>query len=45
MNMIDRIRQRRRISRQNQLLQHAWEKAPTPHGRDEINLFSQRKVF
>ena len=45
MSMIDRIRQRRRIAREDRALQIARTKAPTPSARDEINLFSQRKVF
>ena len=45
MSMIDRIRQRRLINRENRAITRAWQSAPTPAMRDEIAIFAQRKVF
>ena len=45
MSAIDRIKQRRLINRQNRALDRAWHSAPTQAMRDEIAIFSQRKVF
>ncbi|MEV6634362.1 hypothetical protein AB0M54_26805 [Actinoplanes sp. NPDC051470] len=42
MSMIDRIRRRRVISRENRALQRAWQSAPTQTMRDEIAIFTQR---
>lgn len=44
-NMIDRVRERRLINRQNRALDRAWHSAPTQTMRDEIAIFAQRKVF
>jgi hypothetical protein len=45
MSMIDRIRQRRMINRENRAIDRAWQSAPTQSMRDEITVFAQRKVF
>jgi hypothetical protein len=45
MSMIDRIRHRRLINRQNRAIDRAWHSAPTQAMRDEIAIFAQRKVF
>jgi hypothetical protein len=45
MSMIDRIRHRRMINRQNRAIDRAWQAAPTQATRDEIAIFAQRKVF
>ncbi|WP_229075480.1 hypothetical protein [Actinoplanes sp. DH11] len=45
MSMIDRIRQRRRISRQNRAIDRAMQTAPTQAMRDEIAYFAQRRPF
>jgi hypothetical protein len=45
MSMIDRIRQRRMINRENRAINRAWQSAPTQSMRDEIAVFAQRKVF
>jgi hypothetical protein len=45
MSMIDRIRHRRLINRENRALDRAWHSAPTQAMRDEIAVFAQRKVF
>jgi hypothetical protein len=45
MSMIDRIRQRRMINRENRAIDRARQSAPTPSMRDEIAVFAQRKVF
>jgi len=45
MSMIDRVRQRRLINRQNRAIDRARQAAPTPAMRDEIAVFAQRKVF
>lgn len=44
MSMIDRIRQRRVIHRQNRAIDRAWQSAPTQSMRDEIAIFAQRRV-
>jgi hypothetical protein len=41
--MIDRLRQRRLINRQNRAIERAWQSAPTQSMRDEIALFAQRR--
>jgi len=43
-SMIDRIRQRRQIHRQNRAIDRAWHSAPTPSMRDEIAIFAQRRT-
>lgn len=43
MSMIDRIRQRRQIHRQNRAIDRAWHSAPTQSMRDEIAIFAQRR--
>ncbi|HEV8569940.1 MAG TPA: hypothetical protein VGQ92_23120 [Actinoplanes sp.] len=45
MSMIDRIRHRRMINRQNRAIDRAWHSAPTQAMRDEIAIFAQRKVY
>jgi hypothetical protein len=45
MSMIDRIRHRRMINRENRAIDRAWQAAPTRAMRDEIAIFAQRKVF
>jgi len=45
MSMIDRVRQRRLINRQNRAIDRAWKSAPTQSMRDEIVVFAQRKTF
>jgi hypothetical protein len=45
MSMIDRIRSRRLINRQNRAIDRAWHSAPTQAMRDEIAIFAQRRVF
>jgi hypothetical protein len=40
--MIDRIRRRRVISRENRALARAWQSAPSQTMRDEIAIFAQR---
>jgi hypothetical protein len=45
MIMIDRLRHRRRINRQNRALDHAWKAAPTPAMREELAVFAQRRIF
>ena len=44
MSMINRLRQRRMMSRQNRAIDRAMGAAPTPSMRDEIALFAQRRV-
>ena len=44
MSMIDRIRQRRMVSRQNRAIERALHSAPTQSMRDEIALFAQRRI-
>ncbi len=43
MSMIDRIRHRRLINRQNRAIDRAWHSAPTQSMRDEIAIFAQRR--
>ena len=45
MSMIDRIRRRRMISRENRAINRAWAAAPTQAVRDEIAIFAQRRVL
>jgi len=45
MSMIDRVRQRRLINRQNRAIDRAWQSAPTQAMRDEIAIFAQRRTF
>jgi hypothetical protein len=45
MSMIDRIRHRRMINRENRAIDRAWKSAPTQSMRDEIAVFAQRKVL
>jgi hypothetical protein len=45
MSIIDRVRQRRMINRENRAIDRAWRSAPTPSMRDEIAIFAQRKTF
>ena len=45
MSMIDRIRHRRLINRQNRAIDRAWQSAPTQSMRDEIAVFAQRRLF
>lgn len=44
MSMIDRIRTRRKISRQNRAIDRAWQSAPSQSMRDEIAIFAQRRI-
>ncbi len=44
MSMIDRIRTRRMISRQNRAIDRARNAAPTQSMRDEIAIFAQRRL-
>ena len=41
--MIDRIRHRRMINRENRAIDRAWRSAPTQAMRDEIAFFAQRR--
>lgn len=43
MNMIDRIRRHRMISRQNRDIERAMQAAPTQAMRDEIAVIAQRR--
>jgi hypothetical protein len=43
MSMINRIRQRRMINRQNRAIERAMHSAPTQSMRDEIALLAQRR--
>ena len=45
MSIIDRVRQRRMINRENRAIDRAWHSAPTPAMRNEIAIFAQRKTF
>jgi len=45
MSMIDRVRQRRLINRQNRAIDRAWQAAPSQAMRDEIAVFAQRRTF
>jgi hypothetical protein len=44
MSMINRIRNRRMINRQNRAINRAWQSAPTQSMRDEIAIFAQRRL-
>lgn len=44
-NIVDRVRQRRLINRQNRAIDRAWMTAPTQSMRDEIAIFAQRRHF
>ena len=44
MSMIDRIRRRRMISRENRAINKAWASAPTQALRDEIAIFAQMRM-
>ena len=44
MSMIDRIRNRRMINRQNRAIDRAWHSAPSQAMRDEIAIFAQRRL-
>ncbi|WP_436524965.1 hypothetical protein [Actinoplanes sp. HUAS TT8] len=43
MNVIDRIRRRRQVSRQHRAIDRAIQSAPTQAMRDEITFFAQRQ--
>jgi hypothetical protein len=45
MSMVDRIRHRRLVNRQNRAIDRALHSAPTQAMRDEIAVFAQRKIF
>ena len=45
MSIVDRVRRRRMINRENRALDRAWQSAPTQAMRDEIAIFAQRKTF
>ena len=45
MSIIDRVRQRRMINRENRAINRAWQSAPTQAMCDEIAIFAQRKTF
>jgi len=45
MSIIDRVRQRRMIKRENRAIDRAWQSAPTESMRHEIAIFAQRKTF
>jgi hypothetical protein len=42
-SIVDRVRQRRLINRQNRAIDRAWMTAPTQSMRDEIAIFAQRR--
>jgi hypothetical protein len=44
-NVIDRIRRRRQISRQHRAIDRAMRTAPTPATREEIAFFAHRQPF
>ncbi|GGN25754.1 hypothetical protein GCM10010109_42240 [Actinoplanes campanulatus] len=44
-NMIDRFRQRRRISRENRAIDRALQSAPTQAMRDELAILAQRRPY
>ncbi|WP_189079941.1 hypothetical protein [Mangrovihabitans endophyticus] len=44
MSMINRIRTRRLINRQNRAIDRAWLSAPSQAMRDEIAIFAQRQI-
>ncbi|AEV81091.1 hypothetical protein ACWT_0077 [Actinoplanes sp. SE50] len=43
MSMINRIRQRRLVKREDRALDRAWQAAPTPAMRHEINIFASHR--
>ena len=45
MSIVDRVRQRRMINRENRAIDRAWHSAPTQAMRNEIAIFAQRKTF
>jgi hypothetical protein len=45
MRIIDRVRHRRMINRENRAIDRAWQSAPSRSMRDEIAIFAQRKTF
>jgi hypothetical protein len=45
MSLIERIRHRRQINRENRAMSRAWQSAPTQAMRDEIAMFGQRRIF
>jgi hypothetical protein len=45
MNIVDRMRHRRKINRQNRAIDRAMQAAPTQAMRDEIAFFAQRSPF
>jgi hypothetical protein len=45
MRIVDRVRERRLINRENRAIDRAWHSAPTQAMRDEIALFAQRRSF
>lgn len=44
-SIVDRVRERRMINRENRAIDRAWKSAPTQAMRDEIAIFAQRKTF
>jgi len=44
MSMMDRIRHRRMINRENRAIDRAWRSAPSQAMRDEIAIFTQRRL-
>jgi len=45
MSLVDRVRRRRMINRENRAIDRAWQSAPTQAMRQEIAIFAQRKTF
>ncbi|GIE96338.1 hypothetical protein Ari01nite_38030 [Paractinoplanes rishiriensis] len=45
MSIVDRVRRRRLINRQDRAIDRAWHSAPTQAMRDEIAIFAQRRTF
>ncbi|MFD0519109.1 hypothetical protein [Paractinoplanes durhamensis] len=45
MNIVDRMRRRHRINRENRAIERAYASAPTQAMRDEIAMFAQRRPF
>ncbi|HET6483751.1 MAG TPA: hypothetical protein VFG35_27425 [Actinoplanes sp.] len=45
MSIVDRVRRRRMINRENRAIDRAWMSAPSQSMRDEIALFAQRRSF
>ena len=45
MSIVDRVRHRRQINKENRAIDRGWHSAPTQAMRDEIALFAQRRVF